>query len=97
MIRDLDDKGLGQNLDSSLLPLSCCLFLVASSLSPHLARFLARLVGRSRFRLARSLTVGLAIGGTVSMAGKVVVGLLGWSLWNELMSFLRCWTTEAGS
>ena len=39
MIRDLDDKGLGQNSDSSLLPLPCHLFLVASSLTPLPCRF----------------------------------------------------------
>ena len=64
MIRDLDDKGLGQNSDSSLSPLSCCLFLVTSSLSPHLARFLAYLFAdRPCFRLRGSmgLAVGLAI------------------------------------
>ena len=61
------------------------------SLSPYLTRFVARpFAGRPRFRLAGSLTVGLAIGGTVSMEGEVAVGLSGWSLWNELMSFLRC-------
>ena len=43
------------------------------------------------------LAVDLAIGRTVSMAGEVIVGLSRWSLWNKLMSFLRCWTTEAGS
>ena len=42
------------------------------------------------------LIVGLAIGGAVSMAGEVAVGLSGWSVWNELMNFLRCWTAEAG-
>ena len=30
MIRDLDDKRLGQNSDSPLSPLPCCLFLVPS-------------------------------------------------------------------
>ena len=30
MIRDLDDKGLGQNSDSSLLSLPCRLFFVTS-------------------------------------------------------------------
>ena len=78
MIRDLDDKELGQNLeDFSLLPLPCCLFFVASSLLPHLVRFLVRLVGCLRFHLAGSLIVGLAIDGAVSMAGKVAVGLSG--------------------
>ena len=92
MIRDLDDKELGQNSDSSLSPLPCYLFLVASSLSPYLVRFLARPVGRPRFRLRGlvGLTVGLAIGGAVSIVGEVAVGLPGWSLWNKLMSFLRC-------
>ena len=33
---------------------SCCLYLVASFLLPHLARFLARLVGRPRFCFAGS-------------------------------------------
>ena len=57
----------------------CCLFFVASPLSPHLARFLARSVGRPCFCLRDpvGLTVGLAIGGTVSMARKVAVGLSG--------------------
>ena len=57
------------------------------------------LAGRPRFCLGGpvGLTVGLAIGGAVSIAGEVAVGLSGWSLWNELMSFLRCWTAEAGS
>ena len=64
MIRDLDDKKLGQNSDSSLLPLPCCLFLVVSSLSPYLTRFLTRLfASHPRFRLkgSVSLAVGLAI------------------------------------
>ena len=64
MIRDLDDKRLCQNLDSSLSPLPCHLFFVASSLSPHLMRFLARLFAshpRFRFRGLVGLTVGLAI------------------------------------
>ena len=44
MIRDLDDKGLEFLFVTSFLsPLSYCLFFVASSLSPHLACFLARL------------------------------------------------------
>ena len=47
-----------------------------SSLLPHLMRFIACFVtSLSRFRLTESLTVGLAIGGALSMAGKVVVGL----------------------
>ena len=46
----------------TLTPL-CCLFLIASSLSPHLARFIARSVGHFCFRLRGSmgLTIGLAI------------------------------------
>ena len=70
------------------------------SLSSHLTRFVARpFAGRPRFRLGGlvGLTVGLAIGGAVSIAGEVVVSLSEWSLWNKLMSFLRCWTAEAGS
>ena len=64
----------------------------------HLTRCVAYLfAGRPCFRLAGSLTIDLAIGGAVLMAGKVAVELSGWSLWNELMSFLRCWTAEAGS
>ena len=80
---------------SSLSSLFYCLFLIISSLSPHLARFLARLVGRLCFCLAGNLTVDLAIGGVVSMAGEVAVGLSRWSLWNKLMSFLKCWIAEA--
>ena len=90
MIRDLDDKVLGQNSNSSLLPLPCRHFFIASSLWPYLARFLTRPVGRPCFCLAGSLTVGQAIGGAVSMARENTVGLSGCSLWNELMSFLRC-------
>ena len=37
-----------------------------------------------------SLTVSLAIGGAVLMVLEIAIGLLEWSLWNELMSFLRC-------
>ena len=61
------------------------------------------LAGHPRFCLGGSkdltvsLIVGLAIGGAVSIAGEVAVDLSGWILWNELMSFLRCWTAEAGS
>ena len=74
----------------------CRPFFVASS---YLARFLARSVGRPRFRLRGSvgLTVGLAIGGAVSIVGEIAVGLSGWSLWNKLKSFLRCWTAKSGS
>ena len=41
-------------------PLPCRFFLVASSLSPHLAHFIVRPVSRSRFCLRGSL--GLAVG-----------------------------------
>ena len=70
----------------------CRLFFVASSLSPHLARFSVCPDGRPcfRFRDLVGLTVGLAINDAVSMAREVAVGLSGWSLWNELMGFLRC-------
>ena len=44
-----------------------------------------------------ALTIGLAIGGAASIIGEVAVGLSGRFLWNKLMSFLRCWTAEAGS
>ena len=72
---------------------------IASSLSPHLVRFLARPVGRPCFYLRSSLglTVGLAIGDAVLIVGEVIIGLSGWSLWNKLMNFLRCWTAETGS
>ena len=55
---------------SSLLPLPYRLFFIASSLSPHLARFIARPVGRPCFRLRGS--VGLA----VSLAIKWLDALL---------------------
>ena len=42
------------------------------------------------------LTVDPAIGGVVSIVGKVAASLSEWSLWNKLISFLRCWTAEAG-
>ena len=58
----------------------CRLFLIASFLSPHLARFLIRPVGRPYFYLARNLTIGLVIGGAVLLAGEVAVGLSGESL-----------------
>ena len=63
------------------------------SLLSHLMCFVARLfAGHPRFRLRGlvGLTVGLAIGGAVSIAGEVAVGLSRWFLWNELVSFLRC-------
>ena len=60
--------------------------------------FVARLFAScSGFYLAGSLTVSLAIGGTVLMVRKVAIGLSGWSLLNKLMSFLRYWTAEGGS
>ena len=62
-----------------------------SYLLPHLARFVARLFGCLCFCLRGSmgLTIGLAIGGAVSIVGEVAVGLSNRSLWNKLMSFLR--------
>ena len=68
--------------DSSLSPFLYCLFFVASSLSPHLARFLVRFVGRPRFYFRESvgLTVGLAIGGAESRGIDVAVNFFGWSL-----------------
>ena len=44
------------------------------SLSPHLARFLARPVGRPRFRFMGSWIVGLAMGGAESRVADVAVG-----------------------
>ena len=56
-----------------------------------LAWLLALLAGRLHFRLlvdlAVGLTVGLAIGGAELTGGEIAVGFLGWSLWNELISF----------
>ena len=73
------------------------LFLVASSLSPHLARFLARLINRPRFRFAGSWIVGLAMGKTESRGADVTVGFSGKSLWKVLTIFRRYMTTEEGS
>ena len=72
---------------------------VTSSLSLHLARFLARLVDCLCFYLRDSvgLIISPAIGGVVLMVGEVAIGFLEWSLWNELMSFLRCYIAETGS
>ena len=57
------------------------------------------LAGRPCFCLGGpvGLTVDLAIGDKVLIAGEVAVGLSGWSLWNKQMSFLRCWTVKAAS
>ena len=66
-----------------------------------LARLLALLAGRPCFclvvDLAVALTVGLVIGGVELMSKEVAIDFLGWSLWNELISFLRCCTVETGS
>lgn len=66
-----------------------------------LVRLLALLTfaGQSRFCLVGllSLIIGLAIDGPVLIDGKLAIDLSGWSLWNELMSFLRCYTVEIGS
>ena len=58
------------------------------------------LAGRPRFRLllwAPGLTVGLAVGGVVSMGVEVAVGLSGFLLWKVLTSLRRCWIAKAGS
>ena len=62
-------------LASSLTLLLYRLFLVASFLSPHLACFLAHFAGRPRFRFRGlvDLTVGLAIGGAISIRSKVAL------------------------
>ena len=65
-----------------------------------LACMLALLAGRPHFRLvvdlAIGLTLGLAIGGAELIGGEFAVGFLRWSLWNELISFLRCCTAKTG-
>ena len=67
----------------------CRLCLVTSF---YLARFLAHPVSCPRFCLRGlvGLIVGLAIGDAISIVGEVVIGLSGLSLWNKLMSFLKC-------
>ena len=42
------------------------------------------------------LIVDLAINSIVSIASDIAVSLFEWSLWNKLMSFLRCWIAEVG-
>ena len=51
-----------------------CLSFVASFLSPHVARFLALLVGRLYFCETEKLTVSLAIGDAVFRDGDITVG-----------------------
>ena len=68
--------------------------LVASSLSPHLARFLARPVGRPRFRFVGSWIVGLAMGGAESRGAgadsfHLVLVVARLKLWLILMACLR--------
>ena len=75
---------------SSLLLLPCRLFLVVSSLSPHLARFLAHPVGRPCFCFAGSGIVGLAMGGAESRGADIAVGFSGWSLWKLLPEMHDC-------
>ena len=140
-MRDLDNKGLGQNnvlcnsLEVKLLmvilllqapqyplhhknrslvscwlltlkphwlgflfvALLCRLFLVTSSLSPHLARFLVRPIGHPCFCFAGSWIVGLVIGGAESKGANVAVGFSGWSLWKVLTIFWRCMTAKEDS
>ena len=65
-----------------------------------LACLLMLLAGRPRFRFVMSLaglTVGLAIGGVRLTGREIAVGFSGWSLWNELISFLRCFIAKMGS
>ena len=85
---------------SSLLPLSCCLFLVTSSLSSHLACFLAHFVGRPHFRFAASWIVGLAIDGVESRDACVdsfhfiLLAIARLKLWLILMTCL-CYLVSA--
>ena len=46
--------------------------------------------------LAVGLTIGLAIAGAELTSKEVAVGFLGWSLWNELISFLRYCIAKTG-
>ena len=71
-----------------------------SSLLSHLICFVAcYFISHFCFHLKGSigLAIGLAIGTVMSMAGEVAIGLSGCFLWNQLMSFLRCCITKAGS
>ena len=82
---------------SSFSSLPYCFFLIASSLSPHLARFLARPVGRPCFCFAESWIVGLVMGGVESRGADVTVSFSRWSLWKVLTIFRRCMTVKKGS
>lgn len=57
------------------------------------------LVGRPCFYLIGlvGLTIGLVICEVVLIVREVTIGLSRWSLWNELISFLRCYIAEIGS
>ena len=59
-----------------------------------LACLLALLAGRPRFRLVVDLAVGLIVGLVIGRAeligGEVAIGFSEWSLWNDLINFLRC-------
>ena len=46
--------------------------------------------------LTIGLIISLAIGGAVLVVKEVTIGLSRWFLWNELISFLRYETVEAG-
>ena len=61
-------------------PLSCRLFFVASSILPHLVRFLARFVGRPCFRLRGS--VGLAVGLAIKWPAAFPSSTAGMSCWS---------------
>ena len=50
-------------------------------------RFVVLFAGHLCFRFAGSLTVNLAINGTVSKCGDVVVNFSGWFLWKVLTIF----------
>ena len=83
-------------------PASCWLLALKSqtdsnsSLSSHLAHFLACPIGRPCFRFAGSWIVGLAMGEAESRGADVAVGFSGWSLWKVLTIFRRCMTAEEG-
>ena len=46
---------------------------------------------------ALGLTVGLAIGGAISIGVEVTAGLSGFCLWKVLTNLQRCWMVKADS